>query len=83
MGLWWVVAIGMVIFGGPRLHKLCYSKVFGMDRFAFRVVSVEKFYTEDIITYFSAIGDLLEITACIVILYNVFMTYNGLLLLSY
>lgn len=54
-----------------------------MDRFAFRVVSVEKFYTEDIITYFSAIGDLLEITACIVILYNVFMTYNGLLLLSY
>lgn len=37
---WWVSTAAMILLGGPRIHKLNYSKVFGLDKFSFRVVSV-------------------------------------------
>lgn len=40
IGYWWVSTLIMIVLGGPRLHKINYSKIFGLDKFAFRIVSV-------------------------------------------
>ena len=73
----------MPVFGGHRLHKLNYSKLFGKEVFSFRITAVTKFYEEDILTLFTILGDLLFLAAIIICVFNVFITYNGLLFLGY
>ena len=73
----------MPVFGGHRLHKLNYSKLFGWDSFSFRVVSVAKFFEEDIVTFISFIGDALYLLAMVICAFNLYVTYNAILFLSY
>ena len=42
---WWLfILLLMPLFGGHRLHKLNYSKLFRKDIFSFRITAVSKFY---------------------------------------
>lgn len=79
----WVLAVASLVLGGPRIHKISYSKLFGSDMLAYRVVSVEKFYNEDCIIYCCAIGDALQIVAVIMCLFNVLVEYTGIALIGY
>lgn len=81
---WWIFVVGLMpALGGHRLHKLNYSKLFGWQVFSFRIVSVSKFYWEDVLTLISLLGDVLFVAAMAACIYNIFITYSGLLVLGY
>lgn len=71
-----------VLFG-PRMHKLFYSKLWGLPALSFRIVSVEKFYQEDVINWLLILTDLTDISAFFVVAYNIFITYAVLYLLPF
>jgi hypothetical protein len=87
---WWasnrcnsaVLSILIGVFG-CRMHKLYYSKLFGREIFSFRVVSVEKFYAEDVLNWAAFLIDLLDLSAFAVVAYNLFTTYSVLYLSFY
>jgi hypothetical protein len=75
------VVLGCLL--GCRFYKLYYSKWGGKTLFGYRIVSVEKFYYEDVIVWVSAVADLGELAAFAVASYNVFPTYAVLYLLPF
>lgn len=80
---WWAFIILMPLLGGHRLHKWNYSKVFDWSSTAFRIVSVEKFFPEDILTLCTIFGDIIFLAGMSVCVYNIHLAYNTLFLLGY
>ena len=50
--------MALMVLLGCRWHKLYYSKFAGKDIFAYRIVSVEKFYCEDALNWVQLLVDL-------------------------
>ena len=73
----------MSIIFGPRFYKLYYSKFLGKEIFSYRIISVEKFYYEDIVTWISFVFDITDVAAFVIINYNIFMTYAVLYFISF
>jgi hypothetical protein len=77
------VSIVLTCLLGCRFYKLYYSKWGGRTFFSYRIVSVEKFYYEDVLTWVSFLPDLADIAAFAIASYNVFPTYAVLYLLPF
>ena len=73
----------MPMLGGHRLHKINYSKLFGLRVFAYRIVSVSKFEVEDYLTYATVLGDLTSIAAAMIVISNTTLTHHILIYSGY
>lgn len=57
--------------------------MFELSKFSFRIVSVEKFYREDILTWLTFFGDILHIIAAIIIINKTEISYNSFIFIGY
>lgn len=50
----------------------------GKEYFSYRIISVEKFYPEDLFTWLSFLPDIIDLSAFTIVAYNIFITYSVL-----
>jgi hypothetical protein len=73
----------LVVVFGPRAHKLFYSKLLSLPCFCYRVLSVDKFYREDVVNWLLVAADITDIAAFVLVAYNIFIAYAVLYLVPF
>ena len=73
----------LILIFTPRIHKILYSKLFAKPYFSNRILSVSKFYAEDIINWLLIPADFVDISLFCIVAYNIFIRYAVLYLLPF